>query len=98
MNALVVFCGIVPDCLGVNIDHDCTLETHAQVTAGVTIAGGCQIKQMAFIGSGATLVPGVIVGKYAQVAAQSLVSKSVEPYTLVAGSPARFVRALVKPS
>lgn len=44
---------------------------------------GCQI------GTGAVLLPGVEIGEKAIVAAGSVVSKSVEPGTLVMGVPAR---------
>lgn len=46
------------------------------------------------IGVGASLLPGVKIGKGATVAAGSVVTKNVANATLVAGVPARFVRRL----
>ena len=43
------------------------------------------------IGANATLVCGITVGEYAMVAAGSVVTKDVAPYTLVMGNPARPV-------
>ena len=43
------------------------------------------------IGANATLVCGITVGEYAMVAAGSVVTKDVAPFTLVRGNPARPV-------
>lgn len=47
------------------------------------------VRRGASIGANATLVCGVEIGEYAMVAAGSVVTKSVAPYQLVAGNPAR---------
>jgi acetyltransferase-like isoleucine patch superfamily enzyme len=47
-----------------------------------------------FVGAGATILAGVTVGREAFVAAGSVVTADVAPRTLVAGVPARKVRAL----
>ncbi len=36
-------------------------------------------------------MPGVTIGEGALVAAGSIVTKSVEPYTVVGGNPARYI-------
>jgi len=48
----------------------------------------------AWIGTGAILLPGVEVGEGAIIAAGAVVTRSVEPYTVVAGAPARVIRRL----
>jgi acetyltransferase-like isoleucine patch superfamily enzyme len=48
----------------------------------------------AWIGTGAILLPGVEIGEGAIVGAGAVVTHSVEPYTVVAGAPARVVRRL----
>lgn len=45
-----------------------------------------------WIGAGVTLLDGVKIGDGAVVGANSLVTKDVEPYTIVAGTPAKTVR------
>jgi acetyltransferase-like isoleucine patch superfamily enzyme len=50
------------------------------------------IKQNAWIGAGATILPGVTVGKNAVVAAGAVVSKDVLANTVVGGVPARFIK------
>lgn len=47
------------------------------------------VKRGASIGANATVICGVIIGEYAMVAAGSVVTKNVEPYSLVIGNPAR---------
>lgn len=50
------------------------------------------IKRNAWIGAGATILPGVTVGENAIVAAGAVVSRDVPPNTVVAGVPARVVK------
>lgn len=50
------------------------------------------VEAWADIGTGAVLLPGVTVGKGAIVGAGAVVTKDVEPFAIVAGVPARFVR------
>ena len=50
----------------------------------------------ASIGANSTLVCGIAVGEYAMVAAGSVVTKDVAPYTLVMGNPARPVARIDK--
>jgi acetyltransferase-like isoleucine patch superfamily enzyme len=48
----------------------------------------------AWLGFNSCLLPGVTVGEGAVVGAQSVVDADVEPYTIVAGNPARLIRRL----
>jgi acetyltransferase-like isoleucine patch superfamily enzyme len=50
------------------------------------------VKRGAAIGAGAVILPGCVIGEYAMVAAGSVVSKNVAPYSLVKGSPAAWCR------
>jgi acetyltransferase-like isoleucine patch superfamily enzyme len=52
------------------------------------------IEDDVWIGFNAIILKGVIIGCGAIVAAGSLVTKDVPPYTLVGGNPARFIRKL----
>lgn len=45
-----------------------------------------------WIGRKAVIMPGVKIGDGAIIAAYSVVTKNVEPYTLVGGNPARLIR------
>ena len=52
------------------------------------------IKEDAWIGAGATILPGVCIGKHAVVGAGSVVTRDVPDYAVVVGSPAKVVRTL----
>lgn len=52
------------------------------------------IKKGASIGSNATILCGVTVGEDAIVGAGSVVTKNVQPETIVAGNPARVLRRI----
>lgn len=59
-------------------------------------AGGweCQrtlVKRGASIGSGATLLGGIVIGEHAMVGAGSVVTADVPPHATVAGNPARLL-------
>ncbi|MCH2222276.1 MAG: N-acetyltransferase, partial [Dechloromonas sp.] len=54
------------------------------------------IKDGASIGANSTLICGITVGEYAMVAAGSVVTRDVEPYTLVMGNPASPVARIDK--
>ena len=45
-----------------------------------------------WIGQNATILPGVHIGDGAIIGASSVVGSDVEPYTIVAGNPAQFIR------
>ena len=52
---------------------------------GVTLEDGCSL------GARTVLVPGVVVGRWAMVAAGAVVTRDVRPYELVGGVPARHM-------
>ena len=49
------------------------------------------IKDWAYIGACSQIMPGVTIGEGAIVAAGSIVTKSVPPYTVVGGNPAKYI-------
>lgn len=56
------------------------------------IYAAVDIKNDAWIGGSSIILPGVTIGEGAVVAAGSVVTKDVPPYTIVAGCPARIIR------
>jgi maltose O-acetyltransferase len=53
------------------------------------IGGPVTIGDRVFIGARAIVLSGVTIGEGAAVAAGAIVTKDVDPYTIVAGVPAR---------
>lgn len=62
--------------------------------AGALVPLPVRVEDGAWVCLGATLLPGVTVGRGAVVAARAVVTRDVPPHTLVAGSPARVIRKL----
>lgn len=52
------------------------------------------VKQGAWIGAGATILPGVTVGKYAIVGAAAVVTHDVPDHAVVVGNPAKVIKTL----
>lgn len=66
--------------------HDFTQPTMPQTFATVMIGDQVWVCADVFVG------PGVSIGQGAVVGARAVVTKDVEPWTVVAGNPARFIR------
>lgn len=68
---------------------DGSLQTEADWQCVPTV-----VEEGASIGSNATILCGVRIGRNAIVGAGAVVTKDVPPYTVVAGNPARIIRKL----
>jgi acetyltransferase-like isoleucine patch superfamily enzyme len=75
------------------VNHVFEDSTRPFVDQGIT-AQGITVEDDVWIGSGAIVTDGVTIGAGAVVAAGSVVTKDVPPRTLVAGSPAKPIRAV----
>jgi acetyltransferase-like isoleucine patch superfamily enzyme len=96
---------IMPDCLmmsrgGITIDDDVMIAANAQLISNnhdlhdhaLLLCKPVHICRNAWIGAGATILPGVTVGENAVVAAGAVVTKDVEANTIVGGNPAKFIK------
>ncbi len=70
--------------------HDFNDPHLSLVTAKITVGDN------AFVGARAFVLPGVHIGDGVIVGACSLVTRSVKPWSVVAGSPAKFLRSRVR--
>lgn len=52
------------------------------------------IKNDAWVGTGAIILPGVKIGEMSIVGAGAVVTKDVEPFTVVAGVPAKIIKKI----
>jgi acetyltransferase-like isoleucine patch superfamily enzyme len=50
------------------------------------------VEDESWIGANVVIVPGITIGKHSIVAAGSVVTKNVPPYSVVAGNPARLLK------
>lgn len=66
--------------------HDITTRNFAFKTKPIRIGSAC------WVATAATILPGVTIGDGAVVAAGAVVTKDVEPWTVVGGNPAKFIK------
>lgn len=59
------------------------------------VAKPIRLGSWVWVGAGAFIAPGVTVAEGAVVGARSVVTRDVEPWTVVAGNPARFLKMRV---
>lgn len=76
------------------LTHDFSLDRVAEARLGpsereLTFRGPVTIGELAFIGLGVIVMPGVSIGRGSVVGSGSVVTKDVPPDTVVAGNPAR---------
>lgn len=71
---------------------DSGLNLHAKKRTH--ISGFITIEDGVWIGAGAIILPGVVIGRDSVVGAGSVVTKSVPPLCVVAGNPARIIKEL----
>lgn len=96
---------IMPGCLmmsagGITIEDEAMIAANVQLISNnhdledrmVIICKPVKICRRAWIGAGATILPGVTIGENAVVGAGSVVTKDVEPDTIVAGNPAKVIK------
>lgn len=69
--------------------HDITNQFHPLITAPIVIKDQAWVAADAFVGMGVTIGEGAVVGATASV------YKNVEPWTVVGGNPAKFLKKRV---
>ena len=89
---------------GITIEDDVMLAANVQLLSNnhdeynrnVLLCKPIHIKKGAWIGAGATILPGVTIGEYAIVGASAVVTKDVGDYEVAVGVPAKIVKTLDK--
>ena len=89
---------------GITIEDDVMVAANVQLLSNnhdeydrqVLTCKPIHIKKGAWIGAGASILPGVTIGKYAIVGAGAIVTKDVGDYEVAVGIPAKVVKTLDK--
>lgn len=84
------------------VGHDCVIGDYVTFAPRVSINGNIEVGDYAYIGTGAVFAQGkdgrpLKIGEGAVVGMGAVVTKPVEPYTMVFGSPAKVIRTLKRP-
>jgi sugar O-acyltransferase (sialic acid O-acetyltransferase NeuD family) len=74
------------------IDHECIIGNGVHIMGSAYIAGRVRVNDYASIGANATIFPDITIGEGAIVGAGSVVTKNVNPYEVVVGNPAKFLK------
>ncbi|MGE4283444.1 MAG: DapH/DapD/GlmU-related protein [Clostridia bacterium] len=82
-----------PDVLIYTRNHNIDRTDIPMIKQGNTQAELVVIEDDVWIGARAVVLPGVRIGEGAVVAAGAIVTKDVEPYTIVGGNPARKIKS-----
>ena len=69
-------------------------NNHDPYERAVLLCKPVLLKEGAWIGAGASILPGVCVGRHAIVGAASVVTKDIPDYGVAVGSPARVIKML----
>ena len=89
---------------GITIGNNVNIGAHAKLISNnhdvyhrpVLVVKPVTIKDGAWIGAGSTVLPGVTVGKYAILGADSVATKDIPDYAVAVGSPAKVIKYLDK--
>ncbi len=69
-------------------------NNHDPYDLNVLICKPVEIEDYAWIGAGATILPGIRVGHHAVIGAGSVVTKDVPDYAVAVGNPAKVIKML----
>ena len=78
----------------IEIDNFSNLRKLKDIYSFVDVKGEVHIKHDAWIGAGCIILPNVTIGEFSIVGAGSVVTKSVPPFSVVAGNPARVIKKI----
>lgn len=101
-NVLVMGGSLMMSRGGITIDDGAMIAANVQLISNnhdlhdhaLLVCKPVHICRNAWIGAGATILPGVTVGENAVVAAGAVVTKDVAPNTVVGGNPAKLIKVI----
>lgn len=83
-------CSIAPNCVIVGSNHNFR-DTSKNIKSQGSDIQGIIIEDDVWIAANVTVLDGVTIGKGSVIAAGAVITKSVEPYSIVGGVPAKII-------
>lgn len=75
-----------------SLDHDSIMGDFSSLAPGVATGGNCRIGEYSAVSLGAVVGPSVNIGEHTVIGAGSLAIKSIGPFAVAYGVPARAIR------
>jgi sugar O-acyltransferase (sialic acid O-acetyltransferase NeuD family) len=79
------------------VGHEGRIGHSVFLAPSVSIAGCVEIGDGTFIGTNATILPRLRIGRWVTIGAGAVVTKDVPDYSIVAGNPARIIKTNAVP-
>jgi pyridoxal phosphate-dependent aminotransferase EpsN len=77
---------------GAVIEHDCQISDHVHISPSATLGGNVTVDAFAHAGTGASVLPGLRIGKGATIGAGAVVLTAIPAKVTAVGVPARILR------
>lgn len=74
------------------VGHESVIGNTVFIAHAVSISGACKIGDGTFVGTNATILPRISIGKWCIIGAGAVVTKDIPDYTVVVGNPARKLK------
>lgn len=78
--------------MGALIGHETSVGNSVFIAHAVSVSGSCIIGDGTFVGTNATILPRIRIGKWATIGAGAVVLKDVPDYAVVVGNPGRVIK------
>lgn len=78
--------------MGALVGHESRIGHSVFIAHAVSISGCCEIGDGTFIGTNATILPRVRIGRWATIGAGAVITKDVPDHAVMVGNPARQIK------
>ncbi len=79
--------------MGALIGHESVVGSSVFIAHAASVSGCCRIGDGTFIGTNATILPRISIGKWATIGAGTVVTKDVLDFEVVVGNPGRVIKS-----
>jgi sugar O-acyltransferase (sialic acid O-acetyltransferase NeuD family) len=78
--------------IGALIGHETIIGESVFIAHACSVSGCCHIGDGVFVGTNATILPRINVGKWATIGAGAVITKDIPDYAVVVGNPGKIVK------